>query len=210
MAAQNGRGDTALTVEHPFAATLAQMRKRPEDGGGFARLNEQQKWEWHADTYAFERLVLGREGSPCDPDGKWHNPALVAIAERYYRAKFVEPRQRNSQARDDDQLGGRALVNAWARSKGFDSIDEYAERNGIELLGEHGAYVQATQEIVARAVAKKQREWGWPAAGKTSLDEVRRDLGLTATPEKKWTAEEMAAGRRELGLEPDDGAASAA
>lgn len=194
-----------MSAEHPFAATIEQMRRKPEEGGGFARLNDQQKWEWHADVYAFEKIVLNRECSPCDPNNRWFNAHLVRIAERYYRAKFIEPRERANAVRDSaDQRQGRALVNGWARRRGYDSIDEYAEGEQIPLIGEGSAYLLAVTEIAAQVAAEKQRAWGKGAHGRTSLDEVRAALGVDAKPAKTWTPEEMRHARVELGLEADE------
>lgn len=160
-----------MIAEHPFAATLAQMRRSPENGGGFARLNEQQKWEWHADTYAFRRVCLGAAAddlSPCDPDRKWFNEHLVGIAERFYRAKHAEQSRicRNS-TRDANAIRF-ADAERWRNSA-----------EGREFLG-HPVYRS------------------YPTA---DIGEIREALGVTAR-EFSPTAEQMAEGRRELGLEP--------
>ena len=159
-----------MTIEHPFAATLAQMRKKPDQGGGFANLNDQQKWEWHADVYAFEGLVMNRQGSPCDPGGRWHNAALIGIAERYYRAKYIEPRERARAAREEaDAREGRAIINAWARQQGHADLDAYIAATGIEWSQ---AYIECATGLSAGAAAPKRR------GGSVSVGAA---LGLKAT-----------------------------
>jgi hypothetical protein len=78
----------ASLTPHPFAETLDRMRR---EGGGFASLTEHQRWEWHADVYAFRRVTLGvspeERRSPTDHQGKWFNATLIEIAESYYRRK---------------------------------------------------------------------------------------------------------------------------
>jgi hypothetical protein len=80
----------ASLTPHPFADTLARMRR---EGGGFASLTEHQKWEWHADVYAFRRVMLGispeERRSPPDSEGRWFNETLIGIAERFYRHKHA-------------------------------------------------------------------------------------------------------------------------
>lgn len=109
--------------------------------------------------------------------------------------EVLAARAERARMRDREmQLGGRAIVTEWARERGFDSIEAYAEANGIHWSEAYGRVVTGILT-------------GSPIAG--PMQSVAAQLGVTAR-EYSPTAEQLAAGRRELGLEPDDGAASAA
>lgn len=97
------------------------MRKPADQGGGFARLNEQQKWEWHAEVYAFRRVVLNvpesERTSPCDADGKWFNPHLVGIAERYHRLQIGEQKRRCQASTRDANAIRFADAERWRQTR---------------------------------------------------------------------------------------------
>jgi hypothetical protein len=159
-----------LSADHPFAATLDQMRRPLEQGGGFARLSDQQKWEWHADTYAFRRVCLSAaqtDATPCDPDRRWFNEHLVGIAERFYRAKHAEL-SRQCKADTDARNAIRfADAERWRNSK-----------EGKDFLGQ--------------PVYRRYRD--------SDISDLHADLGLSAQ-EYNPSPEQMAEGRRQLGLE---------
>jgi hypothetical protein len=177
---------------HPFAATLTQMRKPDKQGGGFANLNDQQRWEWHADAYAYNQVILSRGDSPCDPGGEWFDAPRVKIAARYYHTKFVEPREARRRARGDElQREGRALVNGWAKRHGLATIDQFAEVRSMDAVT---ASAMAAHELVIEKARQRPQVDGFQTLGAA-------DLGAT-THER--TAAEMAAGRRELGITVPD------
>jgi hypothetical protein len=77
---------------YPFQYALDKQKK-----SCFASLTVAEKWDWHADTYGFRRAFLDVEShittSPCDPEGKWFDPARANAAEAHYRKKFAKPKQ---------------------------------------------------------------------------------------------------------------------
>jgi hypothetical protein len=142
---------------HPFAATLSQMASN-----GFASLNEQQRWEWHADVYAFNQVMLGRKDSPADPRHLWFDAARVEIAVQYYRAK-LDPREAQRRVRSNDsQREGRALVNRWAKRHGFETIEAFAEARGIDPTA---ATVMAGCELVIEKAKLRPQVEGFKTAG---------------------------------------------
>jgi hypothetical protein len=60
----------------------------------YARMPTPLRWQWHAQVYAFRRVVLGIAAdvhtSPCDPEGAWYDEPMVIAAERSLRTKFAE------------------------------------------------------------------------------------------------------------------------
>jgi hypothetical protein len=66
----------------------------------YAELSEAEKWEWHADTYAFRRIVLraplSERTSPCDPEGVWFDAELVREAECGLCERLFRRGQRSS------------------------------------------------------------------------------------------------------------------
>lgn len=87
----------------------------------YASLTEIEKWEWHADVYAFRRIALGvpveEVISPCDPDGKWYNDGLVRAAAERLQNKRAAAKRRSSVS-DEDRRLGRDYLNRWARERG--------------------------------------------------------------------------------------------
>jgi hypothetical protein len=142
---------------HPFATTLEQMRKK--GSGGFARLTERQQWEWHADVYAFRRVMLEVSNnvhvSPPDPEGWFFDPVLVARAEAWYRHKYIEPKQHRKQANGDDlEREGRDLVTQWVRSHGYISIDAYCAQHDGDALAAHRDYLKSPEFGKSRVAAE--------------------------------------------------------
>ncbi len=151
---------------HPYAATLAQMRKPAKEGGVFASLNDQQKREWHADVYAFNRIVLGRDGpnecnsTPADPRGEWRDEGMIEIAGRYWRAK-KEPCDRQREMRGKElEREGRNIVNRWTQQQGCVDIDSYAAAKDITITEAYVAYLRSPEykEIMAAAEARIVRD----------------------------------------------------
>ena len=64
------------------------MSKSPN----YALLSVAERWSWHADVYAFRRVVLGisehDHTSPPDPNGEWFDEKLIAEAQRRLHAKL--------------------------------------------------------------------------------------------------------------------------
>ncbi|HZT90328.1 MAG TPA: hypothetical protein VFA12_20475 [Stellaceae bacterium] len=73
-----------MSVPHPYADT----RKKCLDVS-YSSLTEGERWEWHADVYAFRRVYLGIgrdvRVSPCDPKGEWFSERMIMPAERWHR-----------------------------------------------------------------------------------------------------------------------------
>jgi hypothetical protein len=159
-----------LNAEHPFSATLEQMRRPLDQGGGYARLSDQQKWEWHADIYAFRRVCLGAgpdDPTPCDPKREKFNEHLVGIAERFYRAKHAEL---SRQCKADTDA-----------------------RNAIRFAdGERWRNSKEGKDFLGQPVYRRYRD--------SDISDLHADLGLSAR-EFSPTLEQMAEGRRQLGLE---------
>jgi hypothetical protein len=140
-------------------------------------MTDNERQAWHTDVYAFRRVVLGSNDkiSPCDPDGKW------------YHVDLVEEEVRRRRPRHEDiemQREGRAIVTAWAKKRDFETIDNYAEANGIPFVNgtPSDAYRMIAAEILAEA--EKRR---------------KADLGIERK-EFSPTPEQMAASRRHLGI----------
>lgn len=96
-----------------FPSTGHQNRLRQKlHGSGCASLEDAECWEYHAYDYAFQRVVLGRNGavnSPIDPSGEWFDETLVNLAEGFYRRRFKPARHPNNwTAGDEAALQARA------------------------------------------------------------------------------------------------------
>jgi len=154
----------------------------------YGQLTDAEKWQWHADVYAFRRIVLeaDEQTSPCDPDGEWFNEELIRAAAARLQLRRDRGRMERKRVLDEQtHREGRALCDAWARKRGYADFAT-AEKAGVkwsEVAASFGSIKTIPGERYTKAA----------------------DLGVTAR-EKTWTAEEMARGRRELGLEPDEAA----
>jgi hypothetical protein len=137
-----------MTDNHPFAAMREHM-KNPKSGG-FAKLTERQQWEWHADVYAFRRVLLEVSPdvrvSPADPEGRFFDPVIIAPAEAWYRHKYIEPKLRRRQAKSDNlQREGRDILTKWVQSHGYISIDAYCDQHGSDSLAAHRDYLKSPE-----------------------------------------------------------------
>ena len=156
----------------------------------YGQLTDAEKWQWHADVYAFRRIVLevppDEQTSPCDPGGEWLNEELIRAAAARLQLRRDRGRMERKRVLDEQRhREGRALCDAWARKRGYADFAT-AEKAGVkwsEVAASFGSIKTIPGERYTKAA----------------------DLGVTAR-EKTWTAEEMARGRRELGLEPDEAA----
>lgn len=87
-------------------------------------LSEPERWQWHAEVYAFRRVYLGTSiedrVSPCDPDGRWFDAFLVRAAETRMRETIArverERREADRNARAEQQRRF-ALAAEWRRSE---------------------------------------------------------------------------------------------
>jgi len=79
--------------EYRFDTVKAKVAK-----AGYDSLSNSEKFEYHADKYAWRRVRLGVpeevRTSPVDPNGDWFDEVRVAYAERYYRGKAEDQRTR--------------------------------------------------------------------------------------------------------------------
>lgn len=168
----------------------------------YATLTVPEKWQWHADFYAFRRIVLGvaREDrtSPCDPDGIWFNAGLVDEAERRMRAKRDQDRERRDRQRGDAVAReGRALVEQWVKRAGYLDVETYMACERID-------YSEVCMRIIRGNLAANRmpNEQNDRPSAAAALGVARREF--------QPTAEQLRAGRVALGLEPAEPAASAA
>jgi hypothetical protein len=118
----------------------------------YADMIDAERWEWHAGVYAFRRVVLDvsadERTSPCDTEGKWFDPDLVAQAERELRAKRVPRRRAND---EEMQREGRAVANQWARQRRFRDFAGY-------MLAERLDYDEALAVISRSILAGNQMD----------------------------------------------------
>jgi hypothetical protein len=58
--------------------------------------SDADRWRWHAEVYAFRRVVLGvsydLRTSPCDLKGEWFDAYLVDEATRRYQRHYANKR----------------------------------------------------------------------------------------------------------------------
>lgn len=154
-----------------------------------SQMNTAELWQWHAEVYAFRRVVLGVsrdvETSPCDESGVWFNAERVDDAERRLLAKR-EPPQRRQQ--DEQKIReGRAAANAWAQARGYADIEEYVIAERIDWSE---ACVRVAQSILAGASMPNEPHAKFDAA---ALDVKAREFNPTP--------EQMKAARQELGID---------
>jgi hypothetical protein len=170
----------------PQDTTAPMLQPRPRKS--YSEKTTAEKWAWHTDVYAFRRVTLEAPDeevtSPCDTEGKWFNADLVNAATRRLREKRrLAARSRRQSS--DMELEGRDLCNRWARENGFPDF-EAAERAGQNR-------VDVVKWIVAKAGKAMPRGPQWRGTAD--------DYGVTAR-EFNPTAEQMAAGRRDAGIDP--------
>lgn len=108
----------------------------------YAKLNENERWLWHARYYAFRRVVLGvhedQVPNPCDPSGKWIDEGLIGAAEKQLAARLAQQReaQERQKAARDRRLKdeGREIVDRWCRNKGYADAMAYCEATGTDRV----------------------------------------------------------------------------
>jgi hypothetical protein len=118
-----------------------------------------EKWRWHTDVYAFRRVYLGITAttSPVDPNGNWHDPALVEPAERRKRAELEQRKEPGPGDRD-----------AWARSLGWSSwlerqdaieAEHRRQEHGLAWQREHADELRAMRPLgrVVSGIARRAR-----------------------------------------------------
>ena len=124
-------------------ANLPVPMAHPQASRSYSSLSTVEKWEWHADVYAFRRVFLGiyDTTSPCDEHGVWYDASLADAAERRKREGIGNPTS------DLDR-------EAWARSMGWqswlqrqDAIARNEERYaaGLKWQRQHAAELRAAK-----------------------------------------------------------------
>ncbi len=152
-----------------------------------SQMNTGELWQWHAEVYAFRRVVLGIsrdvQTSPCDEAGQWFNAERVDAAER----RLLD--QRQSRRLHDEQMvrEGRAAANAWAQARGYLDIDEYVFVERID-------WSEALRRVCHSILASKSM----PGEPDATFDAAA--LGVKAR-EFNPSAEQLKAARQELGID---------
>lgn len=157
-----------------------------------------EQWDWHAEMYAFRRVVLGLDEptSPCDAEGKWFHPQLIDEAAKRLRDKrTVAVEARRHAGNEAMEREAVRVKDRWARDRGYRDCADYQERERLDRID---AASNIARSFLAMAEARNREAFSEPAA----LDraEALRDLGVTAR-EYKPTPEQLRAGRIALGLE---------
>lgn len=100
------------------------LRANPKKGTAPPEMSDDDRWSWHAYTYAFRRVFLGQfdRRSPVDEQGDWFNHGMVVQAERFYRLKYNRPPPEKPR----DASGQDAVRTDWRRVRAHDLTD--AER----------------------------------------------------------------------------------
>lgn len=112
-------------------------------------MTEAEKLVFHTEVYAFRAVFLDiqEEVSPCDPNGKWFNRALVLQLAKAKYSKRERIGVDKAAARDVKlQREGRDIVNKWAKANGFDDIDTYCAANHLPWVD---VYTEIVQQICA-------------------------------------------------------------
>jgi hypothetical protein len=103
----------------------------PQAASGYAALSDANRARWHAKVYAFRRVVQGisddEHASPCDPEGKFYDPVLIAQAEAALKLRKTRSR---SQRDRELEWEGRYLCMCFAEERGYADWDEYLEAGG--------------------------------------------------------------------------------
>src|SRR6185312_12502636 len=102
----------------------------------YGQLTDAEKWQWHADVYAFRRIVLevppDEQTSPCDPGGEWLNEELIRAAAARLQLRRDRGRMERKRVLDEQRhREGRALCDAWARKRGYADFAT-AEKAGVK------------------------------------------------------------------------------
>jgi hypothetical protein len=150
----------------------------PQDRRPYSQLSQAEKWEWHADVYAFRCVYLGivQMTSPCDPDGAWYNQGLIDAAIARKRREIAE--------RTRDQHVASMARDHYARSVGFTS---WSDRH----------------DAIARNMARyaAAEEWRNSQAGQQALKGFQTPAQALGVKAREWTPEEMSQARAQLGFD---------
>lgn len=161
----------------------------PNGKKSWAELDLQERFDWHAQTYAWRHVRLGipleKGNSPVDPDGKWFDEAAI----HREIAKLRPPKPADT-AGEEERRKGRAICNEWAQQRGFVDFAA-AERAGHTIAQ------------VIRSIGGAKRMPGEPEAPEYDLANLQSDLGLAAK-EYRPTPDQMRDARAALGIpEPE-------
>jgi hypothetical protein len=160
----------------------------------YEAMSTAERWQWHADVYAFRRVVLGiapeEHTSPCDVEGKWFDEVLVSEAERRLRNRRAVKYSANRRD-DSDVWEARGVENKWAQDRGYNDFEHYK-------LVERIDHVDACVRVANSFVAAMQKMPGSDDRKLNDPHAVAATLGVKA---REYTPEELRAGRIALGLE---------
>jgi hypothetical protein len=164
----------------------------------YAELDLQERYAWHTGVYAFRHVTLGQPiepgTSPTDPNGEFFDRTAIEVEVVNLRQKRARMRRAGTKP-DDDVLEGRAICNAYARSRGFVDFDTAFDAGAI-------SYADVVRSLLA-AGGGLRRMPGSQQPAEYNLADLQKDLGVTAK-EYAPTAAEMAASRAALGIvEPE-------
>jgi hypothetical protein len=148
--------DTHHTTQFPSIADRKGLLQQLQKAGWNLEkaFTEQERWFWHAYDYGLRRFLVGddRKFSPIDPDGKWFDQTLAAVAEKFYRTTLDKrpPPQRSRQV--EEAAEAREL---WARACGCSSFEQamalglanVAKRGAVGAKADMGSWRRPAQEI---------------------------------------------------------------
>lgn len=137
---------------YQYAATIAKVRAMKTKD--WRVLTEAEQWEYHADNYGWRRVDRDDYSttSPTDSGGDFYDGPMAQVAEDWHRWR----RSQHRPNRDRElTLEGRAIINAWARSKGYADVDAYAEARGINPVSAYVEYVRELEKN-SRAAPRKR------------------------------------------------------
>lgn len=143
----------------------------PSGKKSYSELTQAEKWQWHADHYAWRVVYLDapfdEPRTPADPEGVWFDKQLAHAAVAKFREKRDGARLRRfAQHSSKLEAEGRAICDRWAQSKGFRDWDE-ADASGCRH-----------SDVIA-AVSEDARKMPGPQAARYTAS----SLGAKATPQ---------------------------
>lgn len=161
----------------------------------YATLTTAERWQWHAEVYAFRIISLGEDRTerrtPCDEEGKWYDERLIGEAER--RLRNMRAIKSAKHARDDSSaFEALDVENEWARQRGFVDFENYKT---VERIDHIEACCRVIRSFIAAMPQMPGRE--------TKPHKAAAALGVKA---REYTKEELRAGRVALGLEKAEAA----
>lgn len=138
----------------------------------YEQLAVPERWEWHANVYAFRRVALeadpAERSTPCDPNGDWFDGQLVDAAERRLRTKRAA--KYASRRKDDSAVWeARDIENQWARDRGYGDFEQYKASERID-------HAEACKRLILSLPGPK----AIPRETDKTFD-IARALGVTAT-----------------------------